>query len=404
MPTPRLRLLWAILALALAACAEDAKQTAADGDRETASELDQDNGEDYPLPYAMPLHTEGRWIKDALGANVMLKGVNVNGGEGPDMVMNGLDKGELGALAHAVAAKGFNSVRLVWSNELVEKNAVIPQEKLAANPALVGKTAMEIMDAAVEAFALEGLMIIMNNHISDAKWCCQVGDGNALWYNERFPESAWIEDWKAIARRYRDNPAVIGADLRNEPRMPAEWGEILGRENDWAAAAERGGEAVLSEAPDWLILVEGTGFGRNLSGALKRPIRLSIPGRLVYSSHDYSWSQRKGVDSEVNSYEELRDSCDAMWGFLLEEGKPYTAPVWLGEFGTANDAWRDGQPKDTLWFSAIVRYIREKQVGWSWWAMVIAEDWGLFNPATGEPYSPELVPTLMEETALENGR
>jgi endoglucanase len=362
---------------------------------------DGGGGKAYPLPYAVPLHVEGRWIRDANGRNVTLKGVNWNGGEGPDMVPNGLDKGDVRLLARALAGYGFNSVRLVWSNELVEKNPVIAAERLAANPDLVGKIALDVLDAVVEALAESGIMVIHNNHTSDAIWCCKIGDENELWYNERFPERSWIRDWKLMAARYRDNPAVIGADLRNEPRMPAAWGGSAGPENDWASAAERGGEAVLSAAPDWLIFVEGLGFGRALTGVVQRPVMLSIPGRLVYSAHDYTWSSRNGSDTEVGSYEELRDNCDQLWGFLLEEGRPWTAPVWLGEFGIANDAWKDGvaKPKDSMWFNAITQYVHETQIGWSWWAMINGEYWGMFNPETGEPYSEELVRTIFERTA-----
>ncbi len=346
-----------------------------------------------PLPFVVPLHTEGRWILDADGKNVLLSGFNWSGGEGPDRVPAGLDQAHVDDIARAIRARGFNSVRLVWSNQLVEDDAVVAPERLAANPHLVGKTALEVLDAVVDALADAGLLVILNNHISDAIWCCQVDDGNTLWYNERYPEWAWLADWQAVARRYRDRPAVIGADLRNEPRLGATWGDRLGADQDWASAAERGGEAVLAEAPDWLIVVEGVAFGRILTDAKTRPIQLSVPGRLVYSSHDYPWSQRKGLDAHVDSYEELRDSCDGFWGYLLEEGQPWTAPVWVGEIGTCNDCWHNGG-NEQLWFESLSRYLREREVGWSWWTLNNSNSWGVFDPATGEPFSPGLVAAL----------
>eukprot|EP00419_Tripos_fusus_P012123 CAMPEP_0172664836 /NCGR_PEP_ID=MMETSP1074-20121228/6862_1 /TAXON_ID=2916 /ORGANISM="Ceratium fusus, Strain PA161109" /LENGTH=597 /DNA_ID=CAMNT_0013481059 /DNA_START=214 /DNA_END=2004 /DNA_ORIENTATION=+ len=48
------------------------------------------------------------------------------------------------------------------------------------------------------------------------------------------------------------------------------------------------------------------------------------------------------------------------WGYLLEEGKPYTAPVWIGEFGADHD-------------SAFVRdsvsYFAEQEVNWGYWPL-----------------------------------
>ena len=58
------------------------------------------------------------------------------------------------------------------------------------------------------------------------------------------PESVWISDWCALAERYKDEPAVIGADLHNEPRGGATWGDN-NQATDWRLAAERCGNAIL---------------------------------------------------------------------------------------------------------------------------------------------------------------
>ncbi len=347
----------------------------------------------HPLPFVPPLHTEGRHIKDAAGAEVVLTGFNWSGAEGPDFVPSGLDRMDVGDIARLLSTNGFNSVRLVWSSALVETNPVVAAERLAANPRLVGMHALEVLDAVVEALGDAGVLVILNNHIGDAMWCCQVTDDNVLWYNDRYPETAWIDDWRAIVARYRDNPAVIGADLRNEPRLFAGWGDSAGIELDWASAAERGGEAVLSVDPDLLIVVEGLNFGRDLQGVAARPIVLSVAGRLVYSAHDYPWSQRKGFDATVDSYEELRDNCDTLWGYILEEGKPYTAPVWLGEMATGNETWNNGS-NEQLWFDSIRRYVGERGIGWSWWTLTPSNGFGVFDPETGRPFSPGLVQAL----------
>jgi len=46
---------------------------------------------------------------------------------------------------------------------------------------------------------------------------------------------------------------------------------------------------------------------------------------------------------------------------MLEEGQEYTAPVWLGEFGTNN--------KNNNYWNYLIRYLDERpQIGWSYWA------------------------------------
>ena len=54
--------------------------------------------------------------------------------------------------------------------------------------------------------------------MSNAGWCCSYEDGNGLWYTDEYPEEVFFDHWFWMAERYRHNPLVIGADLRNEIR------------------------------------------------------------------------------------------------------------------------------------------------------------------------------------------
>lgn len=87
----------------------------------------------------LPLHTAHHWIVDAKGSRVKLAGVNWYGADNIEFSVGGLAYGPLAAIAHEVKAMGFNSVRIPWSNELVETNPVVPDYAIRANPALRGK-------------------------------------------------------------------------------------------------------------------------------------------------------------------------------------------------------------------------------------------------------------------------
>jgi endoglucanase len=348
-----------------------------------------------PLLPPIPLSTKGRFIVDAKSNRVRLSGFNWNGAEGPDYAIGGLDTLERHAIAASLRNLGFNSIRLVWSNELIEKNPVVAAERLAANPDLVGRTALEVMDAVVAALAEQGIMVIMNNHISDAIWCCESTDDNILWYNNRFPERSWLADWRFIAERYKGQPAVIGADLRNEPRLLATWGDGLGRENDWAAAAERAGKAIQEVAPHWLIIVEGVAFASDLTLAAKRPIRLPKQDMLVYSVHDYPWFHKFD-----NTAEDILKTMKYQWGHLIEDGGPNNVPIWLGEVATCNGCINDGS-KDAMWFGVMSDYIREKDLDWSWWRLTGDCGWGFLDPKTAGACSEDLMNafrTMMKPT------
>lgn len=151
------------------------------------------------------------------------------------------------------------------------------------NAELLGKSSLEIMDILINYAGSLGLKIILDRHRPDAS------GQSALWYTATTPESTWIADWVALANRYQNNTAVIGADLHNEPHDPACWG--CGNTTiDWQLAAERAGNAILAVQPNWLIIVEGIQtvngssywWGGNLMAAGQYPVRLNVPNKVCH--------------------------------------------------------------------------------------------------------------------------
>ncbi len=291
-----------------------------------------------------------------------LLAVSWYGAESEDFAVGGLQAQPLDTIADEIRRLGFNTVRLPWSNELVEHDPVVPERALEANPDLIGHRALDVLDRVVFALTSRGIMVVLDNHNSDAEWCCG-RDGNELWYNSRYPESSWIADWKAMALRYRHDPLVVGADLRNEPRLRATWGGPP--ETDWHGAAERGGDAVLSVSPDLLVIVEGTGYASDLSQVDSLPVELRLPDRVVYEAHDYAWFESH------SSYEEWVGHITPKWGYLVTGPRP--RPLWIGEFGTCYtrpDCVHSADPRAYgSWFGALTRYIRTYGLDWSYWAL-----------------------------------
>src|SRR3954451_19527061 len=241
-----------------------------------------------------PLQTHGRWIVDNHGKRVKLASVNWFGAESAEFVVGGLDKQRLPVIARLIKQGGFNSVRLPWSNQLVEQNPVVQSDLLAANSRLRGKRALDVLDAVIHELGRQGLMVILDNHRSRGDWCCDEAHGDGLWYTHDYPESSWIADWTSLAARYRHTPNVVAAELRNEIRpdpslapgpTTATWGDGDPL-TDWRAAAERGGNAVLAADPDLLVIVGGTEYQGNLTGVADDPVRLHVPDRVVYAPHD----------------------------------------------------------------------------------------------------------------------
>ena len=312
-----------------------------------------------PAKIVPPLHTEGHRIVDSSGHAVRLTSVNWYGFDEKEYVAGGLDHAPLAQIVEQIRQIGVNSVRLPWANETLERNPLPPDYAVAANPQFKGKHAMEVMDAVIAALAHAHIMVILDNHVSRADWCCSESDGNGLWYSPEYPEANWLEDWQAIARRYRNQRWVVGADLRNELRNGAAWGGADAK-LDWHAAAERGGKAVLAANPNLLIMVEGPEYSTNLIGFDKLPVRLPVARRLVYSPHAY-YSQ----DHPFATYEELKQAYEARAGYLLHSEPG--VPLWVGEFGTCQDL-NCGPNSD--WFKLFIRLLQEDdRLSWSYWPL-----------------------------------
>ena len=331
------------------------------------------------------LHTSGNQILDAAGQAVRLSGVSWFGMEGTNFAPHGLWARSYRDMMDQMRDLGFNHIRLPFSNQLFDAGSTPNGIDFARNPDLQGLTGLQILDKIVDYAGQVGLRIILDHHRSDAGAGPQ---GSGLWHTSAYPESRWIADWQLLAQRYAGNPTVIGADLHNEPHGPATWG--AGGANDWRLAAERAGNAVLAVNPEWLILVEGvettaagsTWWGGNLSNAGAFPVRLDVPGQLVYSPHDYPASVfPQPWFSAPNYPQNLYGVWDRFWGYLFREG---TAPILLGEFGSKLETTSDRQ-----WVDAITNYLSgdldgngtndlgagQQGPSWTWWS---------WNPNSGD--------------------
>jgi endoglucanase len=313
---------------------------------------------------AFPVHTSSQYIVDSDGNRVRLNAVNWYGAESTDFVVGGLQIASLQSIVQQISGLGFNAVRIPWSNQLYESNPVVGSYALTANPAMKGENALTILDQVIGALSNAGIMVILDNHNSDAEWCCSNDDGNTLWYNSQYPETNWIADWQGIVTRYQNNPWVIGADLRNEPRGDATWGGDSS--TDWHAAAERGGNAVQNIDPNALIIVEGIAGGRDLSRVSNLPVQLNVANQLIYSAHDYGFDY-----SGLSGYSDYLSTITPLWGYLVTGNNPQ--PMWIGEFGTCNTSSTCVISSNSgdlgYWFNFYTTFVQQYTLDWSYWAI-----------------------------------
>jgi endoglucanase len=362
-------------------------------------------------------HTTGSLILDRQNRPVRIQGINWYGFETVREVPGGLDRQDYRAILRAIRDNGFNTVRIPFSSQMAE-SPIVPSAisfQNASGPInanLRGLNSLEILDRIVEAAANLGLKVILDNHRSEAG---DSAEASGLWYTADYPEAIWIADWQRLARRYEGNSTVIGFDLRNEPHNAYSGGACwdCGGERDWHLAAERVGDAVLRINPRLLIFVEGVDaydndfswWGGNLQGVRRSPVRLQVPGQLVYSAHSYGPSEYRQRWFNASSTPQSLQAVEYKhWAFVGLEG---IAPVWLGEFGTTNntDDIRGSEPgSEGQWFQALVGFLgKHPELSWTSWALNGEDANGLldaqYNLAPANPLKMQLLAAI-ESPAL----
>ncbi|GJD18346.1 Cellulase (glycosyl hydrolase family 5), putative [Rivularia sp. IAM M-261] len=318
-----------------------------------------------------PLVTNGSQIVDSDGQVILLRGVNWSGFETDNHAPHGLWTRDCTDMLVQIKKLGYNVIRLPFSVECLSSNWVTGIDfKNGKNRVLKDKKPLEVMDFVIQEAGRQGLMILLDCHRLNDFYTPQ------LWYGDGFSEEDWIDAWTLLAKRYKNQANVIGADLKNNPHGAATWGsgDIA---TDWRLAAERCGNAISSVNPNWLIVVEGISgsvagqklskhwWGGNLEGVRNNPVRLSIANKLVYSVHEYGagvlareWFQKP--TSEILDL--LKYRWEMGFKYIASEN---IAPVLIGEFGG------ESVNKDTvegLWQKALVEYIQENQLHYTYWS------------------------------------
>ena len=350
---------------------------------------------------AGPLHTSSRWILDGNGARFKMRCVNW-AGHGEANIPEGLQHRPAEYIASWIADAGFNCVRLTYSTDMAldpdlsvrdsftnaAANGGVPLSAMqdayakveATNPWAANATVLGAFSAVITALDARGLRVVLDNHVSRAGWCCNTQDGNGWWSaaagydpaNSRyFDADAWLRGLAFMADFSTAHPAVAGMSLRNELR--AVGGQDKDGHADWRKFVTQGAQTVYDANPDLLIVIGGVRSAVELGFLREDPLDTSgWPERTVWEFHSYYWSY-PGVSAQCDAYEAAL-GLDA--GFLLEQGKPYTGPLWLSEFGFAQFGPSGfdpvGQVKhqfEEAYRGCLIGYLEGNDADWAVWAL-----------------------------------
>jgi endoglucanase len=215
---------------------------------------------------------------------------------------------------------GLNSVRIPLHHALFEENG----------------PGFQYLDRAIQWCREAGLYAILDLHAApggqtgtniDDSW------GYPWLFESPQAQQETIALWRRLASRYKDEPAVLGYDLLNEPvpHFPA-----LQRYN---AALEplfkRIVAAIREVDTNHVVILTGAQWDSNFK-VLGPPFDSNV----LYTFHKYWTPPTRDVIADYLAY---RDR--------------YNVPVWLGESGENTDDW----------IANFVRVLNGEQVGWCFW-------------------------------------
>ena len=252
---------------------------------------------------------------------------------------------------------GLNSVRVPFHWGLFESENP---------PGIPLQTGFQLLDRVIRWCAEEGLLVILDMHCAPGG---QTGDniddswGYPFLFDSPSEQERMIRIWRSIAGRYRNEPAVAGYDLLNEPIPPF---FDTTRLNPLVEPLYRRTVAAIREVDtNHIVFLGGTQWNNNF-----RVFGAPFDAKSVYTFHKY-WSDT--TQAMVQEYVDFRDR--------------YNVPIWMGESGENTNEW----------IAAFRRLQERNGIGWCFWpykkmgsprcvvSFGIPRDWGVVKQFADNP-------------------
>lgn len=304
-------------------------------------------------PDAGFVHTRGENLVDANGQPLLLRGINLGNWFEPEGYMFHFDGGpqsprEIEDLTREllgptkaeafwrqwrdtyitqadmdrIAQAGFNSVRVPLHYKFFSSD---------------DNEGFRLLDRLLDWARRDHIYVILDMHCAPGgQTGTNIDDsyGYPWLYQDQRAQDETVATWTRIARRYKDEPIVLGYDLLNEPIPNYPRDEQFNPELEPLYKRIVGG--IRSVDPHHVLILGGAQWDTNFS-VFGPPFDPNV----VYQLHKY-WTKTTDV-STIQPYLDFRAK--------------YHVPIWCGESGENNDAWIAG----------FRQTLEANNVGWAFW-------------------------------------
>jgi endoglucanase len=226
-----------------------------------------------------------------------------------------------------IRQSGFNSVRVPFDYRLF-----VTEDE----PRRLEGVGYELLDRVVGWCRKEGLYVVLDMHAAPGG---QTGDniddswGYPFLFESAESQELTVRLWRKIAGRYRDEPAVVGYDLLNEP-IPHFFDTAYF--NPKLEPLYRKIVAGVREVDrNHIVFLGGAQWDTNF-----KVFGPPFDDKAAYTFHKY-WMEVK--QQEIQEYVDFRER--------------FGVPVWLGESGENTDEW----------IASFRGLLERNRIGWCFW-------------------------------------
>ena len=216
---------------------------------------------------------------------------------------------------------GFNSVRVPLHYSLFESDE---------------GEGFRLLDRLIEWGRAENLYVILDLHAAPGGQTGTNIDDSAGYpwlYQSKQEQEHLVAVWRRLAAHYRDEAAVLGYDLLNEP-IP-HFPKLAALNPSLEPVYKKVAGEIRKIDTHHILFLGGAQWGSNFS-VFGKP----FDGNTVYTFHKY-WTAPD--ESVIREYIDFRER--------------YDVPIWLGESGENTDEW----------ISQFVKALEKNNIGWAFW-------------------------------------
>ncbi len=277
-----------------------------------------------------------------------------------------------------LADAGFNSIRFYLNYQLFESDDA---------PYNYHESGFEWIEDNITWAKNNGLYLILNMHVPQGGYQSW-GEGEKLWEDADI-QDRFIALWVEIAKKYKDNPVILGYDLLNEPTTTKSVSQ-------WQNLAEETVEAIRKIDNQKPIIVDRVSYtlvenDDDINGEMN--FIVLNDNKIVYEFHfyepeDFCFQGFPGTHLENSYFTYPNDFKEGImeerFNKYLQFAKTHNVPLYMGEFGLCRFTYESNRG-GLIWMEDLLTLALENEVHYDFHCYR-GEYFGLFQ--TDVPESP----------------